>query len=149
MKAVLKCVVEDNVLMLILPEEPYRSAIKQVVKKCNAKTNGYVSITIERPYRPRTTGENSQNNLFWKICTLIANKVGDDSEGMKDTEKGIKMRALSKGYPFHLNKITGEKEPESMTKINTVECSYLIDTAIQIASELGIALPPELIKDEK
>lgn len=148
MKLVTKQVLSEDCLIIELPPEPYKSKLVQVLEKCNKKCNGYVSIDIERPYKSRTTGEGSQNNLFWILCTKIANEVGDDSRGMEDTENGIKMRALSRGYPYHISKITGEKIPSSMTTVNTVEMSYLIDTAYEICAELDISLEPQYVREE-
>jgi len=65
---------------------------------------------------------------------------------MIDTENGLKDRAISRGYPTRINRFTKQLEPKSMTEINTVECSYLIDTAYQVISELGIVLPPQLLQ---
>lgn len=148
MKIVTKMIYDDDNLVLQLPSEPYRTKLLSILEKCEDKCSGFVSVDIERPYKKRTTGEGSQNNLFWKLVTIIANEVGDDSEGMRDTEQGIKMRALSKGYPFKVSKITGEKVPSSMRNINTVEMSYLIDTAYQVCAELDIRLSPEYVREE-
>lgn len=147
-KFILKLSDKNDRLVFEYPQEPYKSKIKQILSVCESKCNSYVSLDIKRPYKPRTTGIGSQNNLFWKLVTIIAEFCGDDSEGMSDTEYGIKMRALAKGYPFHISKLTGEKIPESTTKINTVEMSYLIDTAYQICAELGITVEKENIEEE-
>lgn len=144
MTLVLKLLDDSSDIVFAKPSSGYMEKLKTVLDKCKKKTNGYVSVTLDRPYKPRTVGDKSQNNLIWKLITIIANEVGDDSEGMIDTENGIKMRALSRGYPFRVSKVTGEKVPLSMKKINTVECSYLIDTAYEVISELGIILPPNL-----
>lgn len=128
----------EGMLCFSKPSAEFMFRVQQVLDKCKDKNNGYVAVTLDKPRKPRTTGEGSQNNLFWELCTKIANEVGDDSDGMRDTENGIKMRALSRGYPFRVNKLTGEKVPESMTKVDTVQMSYLIDTAYQICSELNI-----------
>lgn len=128
-----------------MPVEPYRSRLQEVLDRCWEKSNGFVSITIDRPYKPRTTGEKSQNNLFWKIATIISNETGED---VKEIERQLKMKAISKGYPYHVSKVTGEPVPESMTTINTVEMSYLIDTAYEVCAFLGIVLEPELKKEE-
>lgn len=144
MKVVLKYIPDNDFIKFEKTKKDFQDKIDNILKCCSEKTNSYVLLTLERPYKHRTTGDLSQNNLLWKLISIIATEVGDDSEGMKDTERGVKMRALSKGYPFHLNKITGEKEPESMRKINTVQCGYLIDTAYQICAELGIVLSPDM-----
>ena len=126
------------------PNDDCLALINKELTKCDEKSNGFVCVSVSRPKRHRTTGEGSQNNLIWKLITLIANYTGDDSAGMIDTENGIKQRALSRGYPFHVSQITGQKIPESMRDIDTIQCSYLIDTAYEICSELGIEIPVNL-----
>lgn len=144
MTIVLKNIPDEFDLKFEKPSQVYTEKLNKILESCWKKNNGYVSLTIDKPRRPRTTGEKSQNNLIWKLITIIAQETGDDSEGMKDTENGIKLRAIGRGYPFHVNKLTGQKEPESMTKIDTVQCSYLIETAYEIIAELGIVLPPNI-----
>ena len=123
-----------------------KDAVKldKVIHDCWQKDNGYVCVTIERVRKPRSVGEKSQNNLFWKLVSLVAQETGDDSAKMIDTENGIKERALSRGYPYHVNKITGRCIPESTTRVSSVEMSYLIDTAYQICADLGIVIPSNL-----
>lgn len=144
-KVVLKHTVIGNNLIFELPAQPYKQKIIEVLDSCNKKANGYVSVDINRPYKPRTTGEGSQNNLFYKLVTIIANEIGDDIENVK---RDIKIKAVSKGYPMTVSKITGEINPYSTTRINTVEMSYLIDTCYEVISFLGIILEPELNKTE-
>lgn len=148
MKLVLRHKPDSEEIIFEMPKEPYKSELLRVLDKCDEKTNGYVSVDISRPYKPRTVGENSQNNLVWKLISIIAQEVGDDSPKYIDTENGIKERALARGYPSKISKITGKPVPSSMKNINTVECSYLIETCYQICSELGIILEPELIAQE-
>lgn len=148
MTLVLKLIDDKDNIILEAPSSGYADKVKSIFDKCRKKTNGYIAVTFERPYKPRSTGLKSQNNLIWQLITIIANEIGDDSEGMQDTENGIKMRALSRGYPFRVSKVTGEKVPLSMTKINTVQCGYLIETAQEIIAELGIILPPNFGEKE-
>ena len=104
-----------------------------------------MTVTLDKPYKSRTTGEGSQNNLFWKLVQYISNENGEEP---KIVERDLKVKAIAKGYPYHVSKITGQPEPESMTKINTVEMSYLIDTAYEVCAFLGIVLEPDLKKEE-
>lgn len=146
MKSVLQFEIKDNGVLMLFPSEiTYKEKLLQILHKCQDKTNSYCSIDIERPYKPRTTGEGSQNNLFWSIATVIANEIGED---IREVEKDLKMKAISKGYPYDVSKITSEPNPWSMTKINTIQMSYLIDTAYEVCGFLGITLPPELIREE-
>lgn len=69
------------------------------------------------------------------VCTAIANETGED---IKEVERDLKIRAISKGYPYHVSKLTGQPVGESMTKIDTVQMSYLIETALEVCAFLGI-----------
>lgn len=142
-KIVMKQKVENNKLIFTLPAEPYKNQILHVLEKCDVKCGGYCSITIDRPYKPRTTGEGSQNNLVWKLITVVANEMGESTEFV---EQLAKKKAISRGYPTR--NVMGEMFPVSMTEINTVECSYLIDTLYEMVAFLGIVLEPELAKNE-
>lgn len=143
-KLVVKQFVKDNYLCIEMPSQPYKSRLIEVLEKCDKKCNGYCTLEINRPYKPRTTGELSQNNLVWKLIQIIADETGEE---VKEIEHQAKMKAISRGYPYHVSPITAEPVPESMKKINTVECSYLIDTLYEIVAFLGINLEPELSKE--
>lgn len=143
-KLVVRQKIENNMLCIELPAQPYKQRLLEVLKKCNDKCNGYCTIEINRPYKPRTTGKLSQNNLVWKLIQIIADETGEE---VKEIEHQAKMKAISRGYPYHVSPITAEPVPESMKKINTVECSYLIDTLYEIVAFLGINLEPELSKE--
>lgn len=144
-KLVLKHKQDSEELVFQFPSSPYKEKLLQVLEKCDKKTNGFVSISIDRPYKPRTTGEGSQNNLFWVIATAIANEIGED---VKEVEADLKMRAISKGYPYDVSKITGQPKPWSMKRVNTVQMSYLIDTAYEVCAFLEIVLEPQYVKQE-
>lgn len=146
MKFVSKAEKKETGVFIKYPDRVFKQKIEKLLEDSEEKTGGYISVNLDKVYRPRTIGVGSQNNLIWKLIAVIAEAVGDDSPKMIDTENGIKDRAISRGYPTRLNKFTKKLEPKSMTEINTVECSYLIDTAYQIISELGIVLPPQLIQ---
>lgn len=117
------------------PSATYLQAINHELEKCDQKNNGYVSVTITRPRRPRTTGDKSQNNLFYLLVTKISNETGNDIEDVKD---GVKYRAIKRGYPYSVNKLSGTIKPYSTTRVDTVQMSYLIDECYQVCSELGI-----------
>ena len=128
---------KDGMLVLSVSDYAVRACVKGLVDLCEDKYGGYVRLDMSPPYRPRSTGQNSQNNLIWRLITIIANETGNELE---DVEAAVKERALRRGYPFRQNRITGRPVPASMASINTVEAGYLIDELHQLAAELGIAL---------
>lgn len=131
----------ENGLLLHYPSASVKAEITHLWQDAKDKYNGFMNVTLDKPYKSRTTGEGSQNNLFWKLVQIICNEIGEDP---KEIEKELKEKAIAKGYPYHVSKISGRPVPESMTKINTVEMSYLIDTAFEVCAFLGIVLEPQL-----
>ena len=112
-----------------------RAMLKNLFDLCWGKYGGYVKLELSPPYRPRTTGLESQNNLIWRLITIIANETGNE---LADVEEAVKERALRRGYPRKINPITGQVKPASMTTINTVEAGYLIEELYQLAAEYEI-----------
>ena len=139
-KAVLKIEsfsTKEGFLVLSTQDFGVRALLQGLVELCKAKYSGYVRLEMSPPYRARTTGELSQNNKIWAMITQIAQQTGNE---IPDVENAVKERAIKRGYPFHLNKLTGKPVPESMKTITTVEASYLIDEMYAIASEYGLDL---------
>ena len=128
---------KDGTLLLSVADYGVRAMLKGLVELCEKKYGGYVRMDMSPPYRPRSTGQNSQNNLIWKLITVIANETGNELE---DVEIAVKERALKRGYPYRQNKLTGKPVPASMATINTVEASMLIEELYQLAAEYEITL---------
>ena len=127
-------------LLLEYPSESIKAGILHQWNSGKEKYKGYMTVELKNPYKSRTTGKGSQNNLFWKLVQYITDETGEDPQ---EIERTLKMKAVGRGYPYHTSKISGQPVPESMTKINTVEMSYLIDTAYEVIAFLGINLAPE------
>ena len=125
----------ENGLLIHYPTKEIKAEILHLYQTSKEKYNGYFKIEINKPYPTRTTGEGSQNNKFYALVTEICKETGNDLEDIKDY---LKERAIKRGYPYELNKMTGRIRPYSTTRVNTVEMGYLIDEAIQLCSELGI-----------
>ena len=128
---------KEGTLLLSVADYGVRAMLKGLVELCEKKYGGYVRMDMSPPYRPRSTGQNSQNNLIWKLITVIANETGNELE---DVEIAVKERALKRGYPYRQNKLTGKPVPASMATINTVEASMLIEELYQLAAEYEINL---------
>ena len=106
-----------------------------------------LNVTLEEPFRPRTTGYKSQNHALNGYIQQICRETGQD---FASTKKYIKQMAISMGYP-RLTKRTasgvedvtdwwGNPVGISEADASIEDCSLLIDCAMQLASELGIIL---------
>jgi hypothetical protein len=66
---------------------------------------------------------------------------------MADVKLGVKARAIKRGFPEpHVIRVRGRGEVEvwkSESECTTLECSWLIDEAHQVADDLGIVLKEE------
>ena len=131
---------KDGTFLLSVREYEARAILAEMVDKCEQKYSGFARLEISPPYRPRTTGKDSQNNLIWKLITEIANATGNE---IQDVEEAVKERACKRGYPYRVNKITGRAKPKSMTEIDTVEAGYLIEELYQICAEYGVDVEPQ------
>ena len=135
MKIIAYTELTENGLLIHYPTIEVKQEILHLYETSKERFNGYFKIEINKPYPNRTTGQGSQNNLFYALLTELCKVTGNDLEDIKDY---LKERAIKRGYPYELNKMTGRIRPYSTTRVNTVEMGYLIDEAMQLCSELGI-----------
>jgi hypothetical protein len=108
------------------------------------KSNEFVTVTIELPKRPRSTGYKSQNHHFNGDCQTIATETGNS---FADVKKYVKQKAIDRGYPMLLDDsgnvkldLFGNVQGISESDASVEECALLIDTAHQLAAELNIKL---------
>ena len=125
----------ESGLLIHYPSNEVRAEILHLYQISKEKYNGYFKIDIQKPYPPRTTGMGSQNNKFYALVTELCKATGNDINDVKDA---LKERAIKRGYPYRVNKLTGRIRPYSTTEVNTLEMSYLIEEAIQECCENGI-----------
>lgn len=103
----------------------------------------YFGVTFERPFRPRTTGKNSQSHRVNGFIQQIAVATGQDFD---DIKLKVKYLAISRGWPFLtveevINGVLHEfKLPKSETVASVEDCKALIETVEQYAAENGIRL---------
>jgi len=136
LKAIMRIDSYSNGQILLSVEDwSVKSAIRGLIDLCESKYSSYIRLEMSAPYKARTTGAGSQNNLIWALITEIAKKTGNELE---DVEQAAKERAVKRGYPFKQNKITGQIMPLSMTKIDTQQAGFLIDELYAIAAEYEI-----------
>ena len=131
---------ETRGLIAFIPpqDEGAQERIKQVLRKCRDKNADFVTVTIETPHRPRSTGKGSQNSHAWGHCTEISMALGME---LYEVEYIAKVRAIKRGYPVSLK--LGIPVPYSQSKISVEECNALIEEYHQIAAENGIILTEE------
>ena len=93
-------------------------------------------VKLDKPRRPRTTGERSQNHHLNGHIQQIAEHTGDSFD---DVKRHIKREAIADGYPYRTTSF-GDVEPQSEADASTVECALLIETAHRIASDMEVML---------
>lgn len=117
-----------------------------VKAKCSAD-DLLVKVTVEPPFRPRTTGYKSQNHALNGYIQQICMETGQD---FASTKNYVKQMAIEMGYP-RLTRRTprgiedvtdwwGNPVGISEADASIQDCSLLIDCAVRLASELGIIL---------
>lgn len=127
----------ENGLLIHYPTKETKAEILHLYETSKERFNGYFKIEINKPYPNRTTGEGSQNNKFYALVTEICKETGNDITDVKDY---LKERAVKRGYPYEINKLTGRIKPYSTTRVDTKQMSALIEETLQLCAELGIVV---------
>ena len=83
----------------------------------------YHKLRVSAPFKPRSTGEKSQNHAINGYCQQIAMELGYDFDTIKNT---MKRGAVSMGYPFDTAP-DDEIEPWSERRIDTDQAGHLIE----------------------
>lgn len=107
-----------------------------------------IQITIEKPFRPRTTGYKSQNHALNGFIQQICMETGQD---FATTKNYIKKMAIDMGYPIKTRKLPngcvedmldwyGNPIGISEKDASIQDCSLLIECAVMLATDLGIRL---------
>ena len=106
------------------------------------KTNGYYSVKIAKPHRPRSDG---QRKCFNGWIQFFCNETGNDFHQVK---MYLKKKAISRGYPFQTDDagrtmydIYGDVMPQSEALATVDQEKLLIEEMQQLADEYNIRLP--------
>lgn len=119
------------------PSEPdLQTALRRVLTICRDRHNDFVRVTVKPPYKPRTTGDGSQNHHLNGHIMQICNVTGNDYETIKYCIKMIAVEQL--GYPFET--IAGHIIPKRESDCDTQECGLLIEASHMLASQIGVIL---------
>ena len=129
-KLVKKANIKYNYLMIGVNGQEM-AYIRSIIEK----TNGYLSITIDKPKRKRTTGKDSQNHHINGHIQQIAAETGNDFDVVK---MHCKTQAISMGYPFKT--MCDNVYPKSESEISMDEAAILIDYIHRFAAEYNIRL---------
>ena len=105
----------------------------QVLKE---RHNGYCTVEISTPRKPRTTGPKSQSAHFHGHCQQIAKETG---HSMQEIKEYVKMECPD--WPFV--QIGKRMVPKSEADLSTVEEAAAIEVTHRIAAELNITLKEE------
>lgn len=136
----LKRIDMKNHICFEAPQEPeLRQALRNVLTSCRDKYNDYVQVTIKPPYKPRTTGEGSQNHHLNGHIMQICNYTNNDYETIKYCIKMIAVEQME--YPYET--ICGHVIPKRESDCDTNECAKLIEASHILAAQLGIILREE------
>jgi len=100
------------------------------------KAENAFKLTIEPPFRKRSTGKNSQNHRINGFIQQIAVSTGVPFNGLKEY---CKAEAIGEGYPF-VTLPTGAVMGKSEADISVDEAMILSATIERIAAEWGIVL---------
>jgi hypothetical protein len=123
----------------ILPPEA-RDSMRLLSDKSIKSRGGYLSLTIDLPKRPRSTGKHSQNSRVFGHCADIAKQLsaGDVTYSTEKIYAAMKLMAMKAGeWPSAkdeegqaiVNPITKELEPMSQADA-TMEEDYRLDKYI-------------------
>lgn len=132
MKLAMKYKIDDNGIYFFFPSSYLRQKIAKI-----AEGNEILVCEIKKNYKSRS---NQQNRMFWALVTLIANETGED---IQTVENDLKVKSISKGYPYKVSTLTGYPIPSSTTQVDTKEMSCLLDTCFEVCSFLGIQIPTD------
>lgn len=136
----------------IVPDGKHRSikftrtqqeSLKKIFSECEDNFNGYIRVKFEKPYKPRTTGKNSQNSKWYRDLQKIAVATDNDIETIKYI---VKHMAVSRGYPAQIARdgrfknIQGMYLGVSSADVDTKQFSILIQCTQQLADDEGINL---------
>ncbi|WP_307771092.1 hypothetical protein [uncultured Treponema sp.] len=133
----MKRVFRKGFLCLEIPEdEGIREALKKILTSCREKYNDFVQVTIQPPYKPRTTGAKSQNHHLNGHIVQLCNITKHSYDEIKYCVKMKAVEALE--YPYTI--INGYLLPKSEHECNTEECAKLIEAAHLLAADWQIVL---------
>ena len=118
-------------IQLIITDKALYAQWLKLQTRALEKKGGYLTVTVEEPKRPRTTGEGSQNSHIHGHCGNIAEQLSMDKEHVYTAIK--RMAVGTFGYPTWLNPMDGTEEPLPQHFASVEQASLLIQMCHQFA----------------
>lgn len=116
-----------------------RQALVKLLATCRDKNNDFVTVSLSRPRKPRTTGPGSQNHHLNGHIMQICQETGNDYDTVKNCIKQIAVEQF--GYPYQ--EVAGHIIPKAERETSTEECALLIEASHYLAADLGLILREE------
>lgn len=116
-----------------------REALTRLLISCRDKNNDFVTVTLSRPRKPRTTGPGSQNHHLNGHLLQICEATGNDYDTVKNEVKRIAVEVM--GYPYV--EFHGQLIPQRERDSSTEDCAKLIEAVHLLAADLGLILREE------
>lgn len=120
------------------------TAVDALISEAEKKHISQLCIEMKLPFRPRTTGKNSQNSRFWGHCADIAQQLGGYTP--QEIHDAILRMSVSEGYPTRLS-IDGKEIPSPTRSVSVEELSIVLDVMQRFADENNLYLT-EYDKDD-
>jgi hypothetical protein len=124
-----------HALLVEVPESVWPSQ-RALLDKSAVKHNGYLSLSVDLPHKPRSTGWKSQNHHLFGHAAQIGEELGYDRREMVYIIAG-----MTNGWPMAEYK--GVMMPRSESVISSEVASEAIEVAHRIAAENNIRLREE------
>lgn len=121
----------------------FAPGVAGLVDNLRGKRTSQVHVELKPPFRPRTTGERSQNNRLWGHCTDIAQQlIGDDGAPLyepEDIKEAMCRMAVEEGYPTTLS-LDGVEQPKRTRNASVEEVSLVLNVIQRFADTHGLWL---------
>lgn len=134
---VLKRINQKGHIVFEAPSEPdVCLALRNLLRLCRDRHNDFVRVTFKPPYKPRSTGKDSQNHHLNGHIMQIVNATGNSYEVVKYCIKMIAVEQMD--YPY--TEMAGHIVPKGERDCNTEECAKLIEASHMLAAQMRITL---------
>jgi hypothetical protein len=114
-----------------------KSALHELLTKCEEKCGGYVSVKLDAPHRPRSTGWKSQNHHLYGHLRQLCEVTGYTMSELKQVVKED-----TPSWPVTFKEFRGKKRKvyASESDVSVEVESEAIEICHRTAADLGVLL---------